>query len=97
MAQELAARIEGALGRRPRRLARLSGGCIAEIYRVELEDGGTVVVKLGREPGALPTEAYMLRYLRERSTLPVPEVLHADEAILAMTFIDGGASRRRTS
>lgn len=90
MTHDLATRIETALGRRPRRLARMSGGCIAEIYRVDLEDGGTIVVKLGRAPGALPTEAYMLRYLRDRSALPVPEVLHADDDILAMTFIDGG-------
>jgi fructosamine-3-kinase len=87
---DLATQIEKALGRRPRRLSRMSGGCIAEIYRVDLADGETVVAKLGREPGALPTEAYMLRYLRTHSALPVPDVLHADDDLLVMSFIDGG-------
>lgn len=90
MAGDLAARLEAALGRRPRRLSSLSGGCVAEIYRVELADGDVVVAKLGREPGALPTEAYMLRYLRQHSDLPVPDVLHADDDLLVMSFIAGG-------
>jgi fructosamine-3-kinase len=88
--QNLAGRIETALGRRPRRLARMSGGCVAEIYRVELEGGDLVVAKLGRVPGALPTEAWMLRYLRAHAALPVPEVLHADDDLLLMSFIAGG-------
>ena len=33
-----AAAIEAALERRPRRLTPLTGGCIAEVYLVELED-----------------------------------------------------------
>jgi len=89
MTPDLAARIEAALGRRPRRRARMSGGCIAEIYRVDL-DGETVVAKLGRAPGALPTEAYMLRYLRQHSALPVPDVLYVDDDLLVMSFIAGG-------
>jgi fructosamine-3-kinase len=90
VAADLAARIEQALGRRPRRLARMSGGCIAEIHRVELEGGDLVVAKLGRAPGALLTEAWMLRYLRQHSALPVPDVLHVDDDLLLMSFIAGG-------
>jgi len=32
----------------------------------------------------------MLRYLRERSALPVPEVYHSSERLLVMEFVEGG-------
>lgn len=68
----------------------MSGGCVAEIYRVEFDGGDLAVAKLGRAPGALPTEAWMLRYLRKHSALPVPDVLHVDDDLLLMSFIAGG-------
>jgi fructosamine-3-kinase len=92
VSDDLAQRLEAALGRRPRRLAAMSGGCIAEIYRVELEGGESVVAKLGRTPGALPTEGWMLRYLSQHSTLPVPDVLHVDDDLLVMSQIEAGGA-----
>jgi fructosamine-3-kinase len=90
MPLELDDRIESALGSRPSRRAALAGGCIGEVYRVELEVGRSVVIKVddGGSP-KLDIEGYMLRYLRARSALPVPEVLHCEPDLLAMTFIDG--------
>ena len=87
-----ATRIEAALGRRPARLSPLSGGCIAEIYRVDFENGDPVVAKLAGTEGDLAIEAYMLRYLAEHSALPVPTVIHADTDLLVMDHIetDGG-------
>jgi fructosamine-3-kinase len=78
-------RIEAALGRRPIADRALSGGCVADIRRVDLADGGRVVVKTG---GELTIEAYMLRYLRARSALPVPEVLHAEDDLLILEFVE---------
>jgi fructosamine-3-kinase len=40
----------------------------------------------------LEREAYMLRYLRERSELPVPEVYYSSERLLLMQFIEGSSS-----
>lgn len=81
----LAARIEAATGRRPGRMSALSGGCIAEIYRVDLDGGAPVVVKRGTH---LDVEGWMLRYLAERSGLPVPDVILAAPDLLIMSHIE---------
>jgi fructosamine-3-kinase len=70
----------------------MGGGCIGEVYRVELEDGTPLVAKLDREGAShLEREAYMLRYLRAESDLPVPEVYHASKMLLLMEFVEGGS------
>ena len=70
----------------------MGGGCIGEVYRVELEDGTPLVAKVdsGGE-SHLEREAYMLRYLREKSELPVPEVHHGSETLLLMEFVEGSS------
>jgi fructosamine-3-kinase len=68
----------------------MGGGCIGEVYRVELADGTPLVAKVDREGTLLlEREAYMLRYLRENSKLPVPEVYQGSERILIMEFVEG--------
>ncbi len=68
----------------------LGGGCIGEVHKVELEDGTPLVAKVDKEGKShLEREAYMLRYLREKSDLPVPEVYHGSESLLLMEFING--------
>ena len=70
----------------------MGGGCIGEVYRVELTDGTPLVAKVDREGEShLEREAYMLRYLREKSTLPVPEVYHGSETLLLMEFVEGSS------
>jgi fructosamine-3-kinase len=70
----------------------LGGGCIGEVYRAELEEGPPLVAKVNREGDShLESEAYMLRYLREKSDLPVPEVYHCSETLLLMEFIEGSS------
>ncbi len=81
----LADRIEAATGRRPGRFSALSGGCIAEIYKVELEGAESVVVKRGSQ---LDLEGWMLTYLAEHSDLPVPQVILAEPGLLIMSHID---------
>ena len=81
----LADRIEAVTGRRPGRMTALSGGCIAEIHRVELEGGPPVVVKRGSR---LDLEGWMLDYLADRSELPVPEVILAEPNLLIMSHIE---------
>ncbi len=84
--------VEVSLGERLRSARPLGGGCIGEVYRVELEDGTPLVAKVDREAEAhLEREAYMLRYLRENSGLPVPEVYHGSETLLLMEFIEGNS------
>jgi fructosamine-3-kinase len=84
--------IEEHLGELLRSARPMGGGCIGEVYRVELEDGTTLVAKLDREGAShLEREAYMLRYLRENSELPVPEVYHGSETLLLMEFVEGNS------
>ena len=86
--RDAAMRIEVAIGRRPVRLAPLSGGCIAEIYRADFDDGEILVAKFAGEGGDLVLEAYMLDYLRAHSALPVPAVIHSADNLLIMEFIE---------
>jgi fructosamine-3-kinase len=78
------------LNERLRSVRPLGGGCIGEVYRAELEDGTPLVAKVDRGGEShLDREAYMLRYLREKTDLPVPEVFHGSETLLLMEFVEG--------
>ena len=71
----------------------MHGGCIGEVYRAELSDGTSVVAKVDRAGEShLEREAYMLRYLQEKSELPVPEVYYSSETLLLMQFMEGGGN-----
>jgi fructosamine-3-kinase len=88
----LAEGVERHLGERLLSARPLGGGCIGEVYKVELDDGAPLVAKVDREGAShLEREAYMLRYLRERSELPVPEVFHGSETLLLMEFVEGSS------
>ena len=92
-ASDLLARgVEAYLGERLLSVRPMGGGCIGEVYRVELEDGTPLVAKVDREGEShLEREAYMLRYLSENSDLPVPEVFHGSETLLLMEFVEGSS------
>ena len=81
--------IERALQRRIRTWQPLAGGMISQVMRIELDSGESVVAKIGDGSHDLTIEAYMLRYLREHSGLPVPEVLHDAPNLLLMEFVEG--------
>jgi fructosamine-3-kinase len=75
--------------------APLGGGCVADVRRLKCSDGSTLVAKLDRGAHAsLDVEGRMLRTLRERSRLPVPDVVIAEPHLLVMSFIkhDGQGS-----
>src|ERR687897_493247 len=85
--------VEAHLGERMLSVRPLGGGCIGEVYRAELEEGTPLVAKVDRNGEShLEREAYMLRYLRERTDLPVPEVYHDSETLLLMEFVEGSSS-----
>lgn len=67
----------------------IGGGAAGSVRRVRLPGGGTVVVK--HAPRGMDVEAAMLRALRERSSLPVPGVLHAEPGMLVMEDVPGRA------
>jgi fructosamine-3-kinase len=84
--------VQAHLGERTLSVRPLGGGCIGEVYRAELEEGTPLVAKVDRKGEShLEREAYMLRYLREKSDLPVPEVYHGSETLLLMEFVEGSS------
>jgi fructosamine-3-kinase len=84
--------VENALGERLKSARPMGGGCIGEVYKVELEDGASLAAKVDREGEShLEREAYMLHNLRENSDLPVPEVYYGSETLLLMEFIEGSS------
>lgn len=79
-----------ALGRAVIDVEALGGGCVSEVYALDLAAGERVVAKA--DPGGsagLLVEAGMLAYLHDRTALPVPRVLHADAHLLIMEYIAG--------
>ena len=70
--------------------ATMGGGCIGDVYRVELASGETVVAKVGDVGSGLDLEGFMLSYLAENSELPVPDVLHTSAELLLMSYLPGG-------
>jgi len=81
--------LERALNRNVRSWQPLSGGMISQVLRVVLADGESIVAKVGDGSHDLTIEAYMLRYLRQHSGLPVPAVLHDEANLLLMEFVEG--------
>ncbi len=67
----------------------LAGGMISQVIRVDLDGGESIVAKAGDGGHDLTIEAYMLRYLRKRTELPVPAVLHDEPNLLLMEFVEG--------
>ncbi len=82
--------IEQVAGSRMAGARPLSGGCVGDVFAVDLADGTELVAKLGDAGSGLEREGFMLRYLAERSPLPMPDVLHADDRLLLMTRLPAG-------
>ena len=67
----------------------LATGNAARLRLFLLSDGRRVVAKSGQ---GMALEGWMLRWLAERTSLPVPHVYCADEDLLLMDFVSGGGS-----
>lgn len=94
MRTNINAEVSGMLGADVDDLQPLSGGCVGEVYRAELSDGRTVVIKSAisgtHEAQGLDIEGEMLVYLAEHSELPVPEVLARVDGALVMECLPTG-------
>ncbi|MBT4769663.1 MAG: phosphotransferase [Rhodospirillaceae bacterium] len=86
--------IENIIGETVANATPLGGGCVGEVYRIDLSSGERLVAKIGNESsdpdGGLALEGWMLETLKERSRLPVPTILHAADSLLLMEYIEGG-------
>ncbi len=83
---ELRAEIERELKRKLVAAAPLSAANNAQIYRLGLEGGKSVVAKIAQK--GLDIEAFMLKYLREHSPLPVPTIHYSNDHVIIMDFVE---------
>jgi fructosamine-3-kinase len=92
--------LAGMLDREIASLTPLSGGDVADAFRVELADGATVFAKThsAAPPGFCTTEATGLAWLRDADAAPVPAVLGVsdDPPLLALEWIEPGRPRPTT-
>ncbi len=86
--------IETALGTRVLHHTNLPVGFGLTGLRLELADGRIAALKTSKENGShsLDTEAFMLRELKSRSSLPVPEVYYSDDHLLIMQWLPSDGS-----
>jgi fructosamine-3-kinase len=78
-------RLAAALGSGVMACERLGGGSVAVVWRATLANGCSIVVKCG---SGLALEAWMLQWLARETAAPVPDVLHAEDDLLAMAYVD---------
>lgn len=91
MREDARRRVEAAAGKAVIRTAPLSGGCVGDVFRIDLADGERLVAKIADAGGTLALEGFMLGVLKNAG-LPVPDVVLADDDLLLMTWIDGGGA-----
>ena len=84
----LQSRIQAVVGKPVARISPLGGGCVGEVYRVDLADGSRLVAKTGGKGSGLAIEGYMLEKLAGLSDLPVPAVVHAEDSLLIMEYME---------
>jgi len=83
-------RIEAAVGQPIQQIRPLHGGMVAEVAEAQLDDGSLVVFKLDSTgTQRLDIEGHMLKYLKEHSQLPVPDVLYSSADLLILSHITG--------
>lgn len=82
--------VEATLGRPVAASRWLSAGHNAALIRVDLADGRRLVVKQGRDGAKLDLEGFMLRYLAQHSSLPVPAVHVSEDDLLVMDLVEAG-------
>ena len=82
-------RIEAATGKTVVRVSPLGGGCVGDVFKIDLAGGDKIVAKIADANGKLALEGFMLGVLK-KAGLPVPEVIRADDDLLLMSWIDGG-------
>jgi fructosamine-3-kinase len=83
----IALRVEEALGLSVKNVTSLSGGCVADVYRLALQDGDAVVAKSGNKNSGLALEGYMLDYLATHTDLPIPKVHYCEDGLLIMSSL----------
>ncbi len=82
--------VEGMIGTAVLDIRPLSGGCVGQVYRLDLADGSRLAAKVDERPSPhLDVEGYMLQFLADHSQLPAPQVIHSEPRLLLMSWLPG--------
>lgn len=85
--------LEEALGQTVARIDTLGGGCVGQVYEIQLPDRQRYVAKVDvRDDPCLDVEAAMLNFLEDNGCLPVPHVVFHSSSLLIMSFVPGHSS-----
>ena len=87
MKQDLKEIITDVTGCNPLKLRPMGGGCVADVREVILENGESIVAKIGDVGANLELEGFMIQYLRNFGGLPVPDIIFAADDLLLMTLV----------
>lgn len=88
MNKQLKQTIQSIVGDTVQQILPLSGGMISEVLKIDFQKHASLVAKTSESGHDLTIEAYMLDYLKNNSDLPVPDVIHTDENLMLIEFID---------
>ena len=97
MKKKIIKTIENLIGSQIRQTIPLGGGCVGDVYKVSVKNGNTFVAKVGNSGSGLALEGMMLEYLAQKSELPVPDVLHANDSLLLMTWVQSAGALDRSA
>ncbi|MBO6506353.1 MAG: fructosamine kinase family protein [Kordiimonadaceae bacterium] len=101
MAGSISSKLEAALGAKIVKSRPLSGGDIADVSLLSLDDERSVVAKRPRmdQPDTTAVEKMMLKHLGSKSKLPVPDVLFQTKGLLVISHIahDGATDLKSAS
>jgi len=98
MASPIITKLSKALGAKVVKSRALSGGDIADLSLLTLNNHTEVVAKRPRvdQPDTTAIETLMLKHLADRSQLPVPKVLFTAPSLLVMSYIPHKGTTEKT-
>jgi fructosamine-3-kinase len=82
----LQAEVEKHLRQKIIAISPLSAANTVQIYRLVLDNKTACVAKFAQK--GMDIEAWMLKFLKEKSKLPVPNVYYSNEHVIIMDFVD---------
>ena len=99
MNPDLKFRLEKFLSEPIKSTSSVSGGCIADSRKLQLESGKVFFLKQlrGSSSGAFDAEESGLKELRKSGTVNVPEVVHKGADFLLLQWIEAGYSKSNSS
>ncbi|MCD8193508.1 MAG: fructosamine kinase family protein [Tannerellaceae bacterium] len=92
MNQQIHTQLENVLNDQILQTQALSGGCIANSYRIDTAGQGSFFIKYGTN--TLEAEAASLRELARPGVIHVPQVIYTESSLLILEYIPAGTKKK---